>query len=71
MGGAIILIALFGQNYILEQQHNMSQSCDLVCYTKKYKKIAWLYEKDPKEIHNNIIETTKLVRLVHMAPIHM
>ena len=29
MGGAIILIALFGQNYILEQQHIMSQSCDL------------------------------------------
>ena len=32
MGGAIILIAVFEQNYILEQQHNISRSCDLVSY---------------------------------------
>ena len=34
MGGAIILIALFDQNYVLEQQHNMSRSCDLVSFER-------------------------------------
>ena len=35
MGGANILIALFG----LGNKHNMSQSCYTVSFTKKYKKL--------------------------------
>ena len=30
MGGTILFLALFAQNYILGQQHNLSQSCDTV-----------------------------------------
>ena len=51
MGGAIIFIALFAQNYTPGQQHNMSQSCDPVSYIKKY---ARLDEKDQKETQNNM-----------------
>ena len=70
MGGAINLIILFGQNYILEKQHNMSRSCDIVSYctlqsiTSQRKHYIWseyaqLYEKDYKTTWNNIFETTK------------
>ena len=70
MGGAIILIALFGQNNILEQQHNMSRSCDLVSLSfyilqfKMSQRKLYLAEKymtvrkGLKTTWNNIIETS-------------
>ena len=38
MGGAIILLALFPQTYIIWQQHNMSPSCDPYSQIKDVKK---------------------------------
>ena len=40
MGGAIIFLALFHQNYILWQQTNMSRSCDPYSNIKKRKNIT-------------------------------
>ena len=63
MGGTIIFLVLFGQNYILEQQDNQSWSCDNVSSIKLLQKSfiwsehAQLYEKDQKEIQNIIVET--------------
>ena len=78
MGGAIILIALFGAKLNSWQQHNMSRSCDLQLTftlrfyddTKKafiWSEYAWLYEKDPKEFQNNTVQTTEHLKLHKMV----
>ena len=54
MGGAINLITLFGQNYTLEQQHNLSRPCDIVSYTKKEQKITIFSQYYQKIINKKV-----------------